>query len=99
MFAETLDNFQHSTRLTLESRSCKITNKKMAVFWVVAPCSLVEVYHVSEVIAVSIRAMMEATSTSETSVNFYKTVPRNNPEDSHLHTRRRENLKSRLQTT
>jgi hypothetical protein len=34
---------------------------KMAVFWVVAPCSLVEVYH---------------------------------PEDSHLRTDRRENLKS-----
>jgi hypothetical protein len=38
--------------------------------------------------------MMEATSTSETSVNFYQTTRRYNPEDSHLHTRRRENLKS-----
>jgi hypothetical protein len=37
-----------------------ITPAKMAVFWVVAPCSLVEVY---------------------------------NPEDSHLHTHRCENLK------
>jgi hypothetical protein len=37
---------------------------------------------------------MEAASTSETSVNFYQTTQRNNPEDSHLHTRRRENLKS-----
>jgi hypothetical protein len=36
----------------------------------------------------------ETASTSETSVNFYKTTLRNNPEDSHLHTRRRENLKS-----
>jgi hypothetical protein len=35
----------------------------MAVFWVVAPCSLVAVY----VIAL----MMEAASTSETLVNFY----------------------------
>jgi hypothetical protein len=41
-----------------------------------------------------IRAMMVAESTSETSVSFYQTVRRNNPEDSHLHTRRRENLKS-----
>jgi hypothetical protein len=41
-----------------------------------------------------IRAMMEAASTYETSVNFYQTVGRNNPEDSHLHTRRRENLES-----
>jgi hypothetical protein len=40
-----------------------------------------------------IALMMEATSTSETSVNFYQTAPRNNPEDSHLHTRRRETLK------
>jgi hypothetical protein len=37
---------------------------------------------------------LEAASTSETSVNFYQTTRRNNPEDSHLHTCRRENLKS-----
>jgi hypothetical protein len=37
---------------------------------------------------------MEAASTSETSVNFYQTTRRNSPDDSHLHTRRRENLKS-----
>jgi hypothetical protein len=37
---------------------------------------------------------MEATSTSETSVNFDQTTRRYNPEDSHLHTRRRVNLKS-----
>jgi hypothetical protein len=37
--------------------------------------------------------MMEAASASETSVN-YQTTRRNNIEDSHLHTRRRENLKS-----
>jgi hypothetical protein len=29
--------------------------------------------------------MMEAASTSETSVNFYQTTQRNNPKDSHLH--------------
>jgi hypothetical protein len=40
---------------------------KMAAFWVVVPCSLVEVY---------------------------QTTRRNNPEDKHLHTRSRENLKS-----
>jgi hypothetical protein len=38
--------------------------------------------------------MMEAASTSETSVNFYQTTRRNIPEDSHLHNRHRENLKS-----
>jgi hypothetical protein len=62
---------------------------KMAVFWVVAPCSLVEVYtDVSEVLATSIiRAialMMEAASTSERFVNLYQITLRNNPEHSHL---------------
>jgi hypothetical protein len=37
---------------------------------------------------------MEAAETSETSVNFYQITLRNNPEDNHLHNRRRENLKS-----
>jgi hypothetical protein len=37
---------------------------------------------------------MEAARTSETLVNFYQTTRRCNPEDSHLHTHRRENLKS-----
>jgi hypothetical protein len=36
--------------------------------------------------------MVAATSTSETLVNFYQTSRPNNPEDSHLSTRRRENL-------
>jgi hypothetical protein len=46
----------------------------MTVFSVVAPCSLVKVYDVSEVLAASIiKAMMEAVSTSEKSVNFYQT--------------------------
>jgi hypothetical protein len=38
--------------------------------------------------------MMEEESTSETSVN-YQITRRNNPEDSLLHSRRLENLKSR----
>jgi hypothetical protein len=71
--------------------------KKMAVFWVVASCSLVEVYDVSEVLAASIIALtMKTASTSETSVNFYQTRRRNNPEDNNLHTRCRENLKYNL---
>jgi hypothetical protein len=41
--------------------------------------------------------MMEAVSTSETSVNFYETTRRNISEDSHLFTRRRENLKSHFE--
>jgi hypothetical protein len=35
---------------------------------------------------------MEAANTSETSVNFYQTTRRNNPEDNHLHIRRRKDL-------
>jgi hypothetical protein len=37
--------------------------------------------------------VIEAANTSETSVNIYWSARRNIPEDSHLHTRRRENLK------
>jgi hypothetical protein len=55
---------------------------KMAVFWVVAPCRL------------AIALVMVAARTSETLVNFYQTTWRYNPEDSHLCTHRRENLKS-----
>jgi hypothetical protein len=47
---------------------------KMAVFWVVASCSLIAL-------------MMEAASASETSVNFSQTPRRNTPEDSHLQIR------------
>jgi hypothetical protein len=57
----------------------------MAVFWVAALCSLVEAL---------IDLMMEAASTSERSVNFYQITLRYNSADSHLHIRRRENLKS-----
>jgi hypothetical protein len=54
---------------------------KMADFWVAAPCSLVEVYrHFRGTAAL----MMETASTSETSVNFYQTKRRYNPEDCHL---------------
>jgi hypothetical protein len=57
---------------------------KMAVFWVVLTASIIR----------AIALTMEATSTSETSAHFYQTTGLNNPEDSHLHIRRRENLKS-----
>jgi hypothetical protein len=39
---------------------------------------------------------MEAARTSETLVNLYQTTRCYNPEDSNLHTHRRENLKSYL---
>jgi hypothetical protein len=40
--------------------------------------------------------MMEAARTSDTLVNFYQSTRRYNPEDSHVRTHRRENLKSYL---
>jgi hypothetical protein len=35
-------------------------------------------------VSIIIALMMDAASTSETSVNFYQSTPHNNPEDSHL---------------
>jgi hypothetical protein len=70
---------------------------KMGVFWVVAPCRLVDIYrrfegayclHHQGMIAL----MIQATSTSETSVSFYQTTLRNNPEDIHLRVRRKQFL-------
>jgi hypothetical protein len=66
-------------------RKLKIINT--VVFW-----------DVSSIIR-AIALMMVAASTSETSVNFYQTTRRSNPEDSHIHTRRRENLKYYLKLT
>jgi hypothetical protein len=43
-----------------------------------------------------IALMMDAVSTSETPVNICEAARRNIPEGSHLHTRRKENLKSKL---
>jgi hypothetical protein len=45
---------------------------------------------------VAIALMMEAARTYETLVNSYQTTRRYNPDDSHLHTHHRENLKSYL---
>jgi hypothetical protein len=42
------------------------------------------------------KTMPEAASTSEMSINFYQTAWCNIPEDSHLHTRHHESLKSHI---
>jgi hypothetical protein len=57
----------------------------MAVFRDVVPSSMEEVYLRHQLI-------MEAASTSETSVNLYQTVRRKIPKDSHFHTRRHGNM-------
>jgi hypothetical protein len=49
--------------------------------------------------SIIIALMMEAVRTSETSVNFNVTTQDNIPEDSKLHTRRRENLNSHIADT
>jgi hypothetical protein len=79
---------------TLNPESYK-AQMKMAIFWVVVPCSLVEV-HQRFRSSCCLRHQGDdgGTSTSETSVIFYQTTRHNNPEDSHLHTRHLENLKS-----
>jgi hypothetical protein len=69
---------------------------KMAVFWIVVPCRLLWVYqrfrrlyclhHQGDL-------MMEAVQTSETLVYLYQCTRCHNPEDSHLRTHGRENLK------
>jgi hypothetical protein len=51
-------------------------------------------YHLEDDLFWAIALMMEALNTSETSLNLYQTARCNIPEDSHLHTRRPENLKS-----
>jgi hypothetical protein len=68
---------------------------KIAGFWVVAPCGPVEVYrrfrgacyvqHQSHACGFHIALTMEAASTTETLVNFYRTTRRYNPEDGHFH--------------
>jgi hypothetical protein len=52
----------------------------MAVFWIVAPHRLEKFTGVLKVLPASIiRAMMEAASTTQTSIKFKKTTPRNSP--------------------
>jgi hypothetical protein len=54
---------------------------KMPVFWVLSSLNAL---------------MMEAVQTSETSVNSYQPTRYYNPEDGHLRSHRRENLRSHL---
>jgi hypothetical protein len=62
----------------------------MVVFWVVAPCSLVEVY---QRFGGPCCLHHQGDESPETLVDFYQTARHDNPEDNHLRTHRRENLK------
>jgi hypothetical protein len=67
-----------------------MVSMKMAVFCVVLQCRVVEVTYILETLAASISKaliialMMEATSTSEMSVNFHHTTWHNHPDHSYL---------------
>jgi hypothetical protein len=67
---------------------------KMALFWDVAPCSLVDLTDVSEELTAVIALMMETVISSEMSVSIYQTTLCNILEDRCLHTCHHENLKS-----
>jgi hypothetical protein len=64
----------------------------MAVFGVVATYIVEEFYRRFRGLSTFI-AKIEAASISETLVNFYHMTWRRNPEDSHIHNRRLEDLK------
>jgi hypothetical protein len=63
----------------------------MTVFWVVAPCFLVEVYQ-----RFRGRSCLHHQGSGLTLVNVFQTTWRYNTEDSHLRTHRRENLRSNI---
>jgi hypothetical protein len=65
---------------------------KMAVFWIVAPCSLVEVYQRFR--GPCCFQHRHDDGGSKDRGNVGKLLPDYNPEDSHLHTHCHENLKS-----
>jgi hypothetical protein len=71
---------------------------QMTVFWMLCCVVMLNLTDVSDECTVHIiRNLVMVTVgliTSETSDNFYETIPRKLPEDSHLHTRRHYNLKS-----
>jgi hypothetical protein len=73
-----------------------LNSYKMAVFWVIVPCSLVVVYQ-------RFRGPCclhhQGDDDGGIKVNFYQTTRRCNLEDSHLRTHRRENLKSCLDSS
>jgi hypothetical protein len=70
---------------------------KMAVVW--GCCTCVSEVLTGSIIRAIITLMMKTVCPSETSVNFYQTTRRNVPGDSHLCTRRRENLISHLRNS
>jgi hypothetical protein len=73
--------------------------RKVAVFWVVAPCNLVVQRRFSVSCWLRHQGLRGGRGNSETSVNFYQTTRCCSAEGGHLHTRRGENLSSYLLQT
>jgi hypothetical protein len=67
-----------------------VTTMKMALFWDVSLCDLLDIH------VCVIALMMEAVSSSETSVIIYQIARPNIPEDIHLHTCRSESVTSHI---
>jgi hypothetical protein len=75
---------------------------EMAAVWVVAPCNPAEVcrhFRGACCLQHQCAPMTEDASASETSVNIYQTIRRNNPEDSHLYTQDSVHTSLRLDKT
>jgi hypothetical protein len=69
------------------------SDNKMAVCWDTAPCNVTEALRrVTGAYCFREDDEENAVSTSETSVNLYQTTGRNMPQNSYLHSCRRENL-------
>jgi hypothetical protein len=66
----------------------------MVVFWDIQPCihAKMDVSEVPTTPIITCR-LMEAVGTFQTVVNLYQSIWSNDPENSHLQTYRRENLK------
>jgi hypothetical protein len=71
----------------------KLRGENIAVFWVPAPCRLVDVHRrFRGDYCLHHRGDCTAEDSSEMPVNLYQTSRSDNPVDSHLHTRRSKNL-------
>jgi hypothetical protein len=73
--------------------STQMITMKMAVFWVVAPCSLVEVYQHFRGTCCFQHQGDEVASTCEMLVNFHQNTWHYNSEDSHFHAHHHKNLR------